>query len=156
VNALADRAVAAYLEDRFVVTYLKVGTFRIVDGQKQGGNVASYFCLPDGRVLHAIAGPVDAHTMLRETRWAVDMHKLAAFESGPDAERLRERIQSAHQERAQVDAVTWQLGDPQQRRRIKVHELLSRQPLAKAQDVFRTVFEDILGETVSNKPVDEN
>jgi hypothetical protein len=48
-----------------------VGTFRIVNGQKQGGNVASYFCTPDGRVLHLIAGPVDGDTLIREARWVV-------------------------------------------------------------------------------------
>ena len=44
----------------FVSSFQKVATFRIVaGGQKQGGNVASYFCAPDGRVLHIVAGPVD-------------------------------------------------------------------------------------------------
>ena len=36
--------------------FQKVGTFRISNGQKQGGNVASYFCTPDGQVLHLLAG----------------------------------------------------------------------------------------------------
>ena len=27
---------------------------------KNGGNVASYFCTPDGRVIHAVTGPVPA------------------------------------------------------------------------------------------------
>ena len=50
-----------YLNRHFVSAFQKVATFQIVNGaQKQGGNVASYFCTPEGRVLHAIAGPVDA------------------------------------------------------------------------------------------------
>ena len=52
MNALANPEVGKYLNEYFVSSFQKVGTFRIVNGQKQGGNVASYFCAPDGRVLH--------------------------------------------------------------------------------------------------------
>ena len=51
MNALANPQVGKYLNEYFVSSFQKVGTFRIVGGQKQGGNVASYFCAPDGRVL---------------------------------------------------------------------------------------------------------
>ncbi len=54
--------------DNFESTYQKVGTFRIVNGQKQGGNVASYFCLSDGTVIHAVAGPLNARQYLQELR----------------------------------------------------------------------------------------
>jgi hypothetical protein len=64
--------VGEFIRENFVSAFQKVATFRIVNGQKQGGNVASYFCAPDGRVLHAIAGPVDAGTFMREARWVVD------------------------------------------------------------------------------------
>ena len=37
-------------------SFQRVGTFRIVGKQKQGGNVATYFCAPDGRVLHSGSG----------------------------------------------------------------------------------------------------
>jgi len=63
VNALANAEVGRFLNEHFVSSFQKVATFKIVGGQKQGGNVASYFCAPDGRVLHAIAGPVDAATL---------------------------------------------------------------------------------------------
>ena len=72
MNALADPKVGKYLEENFVSSFQRVGTFRIVGKAKQGGNVASYFCAPDGRVLHAIAGPVDAATLLREAQWVVE------------------------------------------------------------------------------------
>ena len=65
MNALANPEVGAFLNKHFVSSFQKVATFQIVNGQKQGGNVASYFCAPDGRVLHCVAGPVDAGTMLR-------------------------------------------------------------------------------------------
>ena len=53
------------MADNFESTYQKVGTFRIVGGNKQGGNVASYFCLSDGTVVHAVAGPLDARRYLQ-------------------------------------------------------------------------------------------
>jgi hypothetical protein len=71
VNALANPEVGKYINEHFVSAFQKVGTFRIVNGQKQGGNVAAYFCAPDGRVLHVVAGPVNAPTMLREAKWVV-------------------------------------------------------------------------------------
>ena len=81
MNALANPEVGKYLDKHFVSAFQKVATFRIVNGQKQGGNVAGYFCAPDGRVLHTIAGPVDAATMLREAKWVVDSAKKAVEES---------------------------------------------------------------------------
>ena len=75
----------------------------IVNGQKQGGNVASYFCTPDGRVLDVVAGPVDAKALLSEARWAVEARKMALLESGSDDTRLRAFFQSAHAERKRHD-----------------------------------------------------
>jgi hypothetical protein len=73
--------VAEYLNEHFYSAYEKVGTFQIINGQKVGGNVASYFCLGDGSVLHAIAGPVDAKTFLKEARYAIDLRKNAISSS---------------------------------------------------------------------------
>jgi hypothetical protein len=81
VNALANPEVGRFIGTHFVASFQKVATFRIVNGQKQGGNVASYFCAPDGRVLHVVAGPVDAATMLREAKWVVESAKRAIEES---------------------------------------------------------------------------
>ena len=60
MNALTSPEVGKFINENFVSSFQKVATFQIVNGQKQGGNVAAYFCAPDGRVLHTIAGPVDA------------------------------------------------------------------------------------------------
>src|SRR5258707_516154 len=65
-----DEKVAEFVNEHFIATYLKVGTFQIVNGQKQGGNVVSYFCLGDGAVLHAVPGSVNARTFLSEARRA--------------------------------------------------------------------------------------
>ena len=44
MGALTDEKVGEYLNEHFVSSFQKVGTFRVVGAQKQGGNVASYFC----------------------------------------------------------------------------------------------------------------
>jgi hypothetical protein len=70
-----------------------------VNGAKQGGNVASYFCTPDGRVMHIVAGPVDGDTMVREARWVVDNWKLARLHGPADATRLAAYFRKAHGDR---------------------------------------------------------
>jgi hypothetical protein len=81
VNALASPEVGKYVNENFVSAFQKVATFRIVNGQKQGGNVATYFCAPDGRVLHVIPGPVNSAVFLREAKWVVDNAHKALEES---------------------------------------------------------------------------
>ena len=100
MNALANPEVGKYLNEYFVSSFQKVATFRIINGvQKQGGNVASYFCAPDGRVLHVIAGPVDAATMLREAKWVVETTKKAMAESKGDGATFKAYFRKAHAER---------------------------------------------------------
>lgn len=103
MSALANRQVGDFINKQFVSSYVKVGTFALVNGQKQGGNVASYFCLPDGTVLHAIAGPTDANTFLFEARWIVDVHNRAAFEGRDSPARYKKVVRDAHAERLQAD-----------------------------------------------------
>jgi hypothetical protein len=103
VGALADAKVGAYLEKYFVSSYQKVGTFRIVGKQKQGGNVATHFCAPDGRVLHTIAGPVNAATMLREAEWIVETAKKAIADSKGDGGKFKIMLRTAHAEKLRKD-----------------------------------------------------
>src|SRR5262249_16909729 len=116
VNALSNPEVGKYLNEYFVSSFQKVATFRIVGGQKQGGNVASYFCAPDGRVLHVVAGPVDAATLLREAKWVVESTKKAMTESKGDGTEFKALFRKWHAERLQqehglvVEPVTF---DPQ-------------------------------------------
>ena len=99
MNALANPEVGKYLNEYFVSSFQKVATFRIVGNQKQGGNVASYFCAPDGRVLHVIAGPVNAATMLREAKWVVETTKKAMKEAKGDGGKFKAIFRKAHAER---------------------------------------------------------
>jgi hypothetical protein len=175
VNALTNEKVGSYLNDHFVSSFQKVGTFRVVNGQKQGGNVASYFCLADGSILHVVTGPVNADTLLREARWVVENRKLAVTLSGGNYAKYRSFFRKAHTERLhreyRLDIDAQQLADEspvlplsgttfaalRQQRGVSsqalVHLLLSAFPLAKIDQAYRVVFESILGEKLSTLPV---
>ena len=228
MNALTNPEVGKFINENFVSAFQKVATFQIVNGQKQGGNVAAYFCAPDGRVLHTIAGPVDAATMLREAKWVVEGVKKAAEESKNSgtsfkalfrqwhAQRLREEYGlivepvtfDAPEAQDENDALTyrdpsgralvpvlppppiegpdvslhlarsadapaagagdaaatqaplalnavkdkagrsWQLGN-----QGRVHQLLAAHCMLKIEKLYGTVFENILGEKISTRPV---
>jgi hypothetical protein len=216
VNALANPEVGKYLNEHFVSSFQKVATFRIVNGQKQGGNVAAYFCAPDGRVLHAVAGPVDAQTMLREAKWVVENVRKALEESKKTGTQFKALFRQYHAQRLRqehglvVEPVTfdpqpsdensalsyrdpsgrplapvlppppiegpdvsfelaqetaarsagarpvadkggrrWQLGN-----QGRVHHLFAAHALVKIESVYGSIFEGILGEKVSTKPVE--
>jgi len=103
VNALANPEVGKFVNEYFVSSFQKVATFRIVGKQKQGGNVATYFCAPDGRVLHAIAGPVNAQQFLREARWVVDVTKKAMKEAKDDGGAFKAIFRKAHAEKLRAE-----------------------------------------------------
>jgi hypothetical protein len=159
VNALADSEVGRYFNASFVSTFQKVGTFTVAGGQKQGGNVATYFCTPDGRVLHAVAGPVQADKLLREARWAVETYKLARLDRPDDTSvEFRTLLWQAHADRLKREFGI-DLENPNTRARPnlgnqgRVHLLLAAAPAARLEQVYRLVFENILGEKVSTAPV---
>jgi hypothetical protein len=104
VNALANPEVGKYLNEYFVTSFQKVATFRIVGRQKQGGNVATYFCAPDGRVLHCIAGPVNAATMLREAKWVVENTKKAMKEAKGDGAAFKAYFRKAHADKLRAES----------------------------------------------------
>jgi hypothetical protein len=151
VNALSDARIADFLREHFVATHMKVGTFQIVGGRKVGGNVASYFCLPDGSVVHAVAGPSNGSAFLNEARWAWETRRSALtlstdLVSGQvDSARLRSEVKKAHQERYFAASVVTQ--------QTQVHWLLATRPLARIDEVYPTVWQEILREKLSGLPV---
>jgi hypothetical protein len=183
VNALNDADVGNYLNAHFVASYQKVGTFRIVNGQKQGGNVASYFCTSNGLVLHGVAGPVSADVLLREARWVVETLKLAELEKKTSVAGLKKVFGKAHAERLEseygyripqktqaqqfpgfpqfvnVNLQQFQMPNLNMRQlpvtspQGRVHLLLANNPLPPIEKIYRIVFENILGEKVSTNPV---
>ena len=174
MSALADAEVGTYLNRHFVSAFQKVGTFRINHGQKQGGNVASYFCTPEGRVLHAIAGPVDAAAFLREARWANETFQLAQVRRPAPAE-LRASFRSAHLERLKLehrltlpegrlaapgavsskalDDFLIQTGQLRLSNEAKVHLVLAAGAMPQLDEVYQVVFERILNQKVTTQPV---
>jgi hypothetical protein len=190
---LAKEEVGKFVNKHFVSSFQRVGSFRIVQGQKQGGNVATYFCSTDGRVLHAIAGPVDAKTFLEEATWVVDATKDALQESKADATRFKELMRKKHAERLEEKfgaRVTPVLKDQalqnletatayrdakgrplapilpvppiENQREVKkqlnnagkVNRLFAANAMMKIEDLYGAIFEGILGETVTTKPVE--
>jgi hypothetical protein len=153
---LTNAEAGKYLNGHFVATYQKVGTFTINGKQKQGGNVASYFCTPEGRVLHVLAGPVNADALLREARWVVETSKMAALESEA---RLKLFWRKAHAERLQQEHHVDLKGTsrpsrrPQLNNQGRVHLLLATAGLPRLEQVYKLVFEKILNEKVSTAPV---
>ena len=89
MNALANPEVGKLIEKHFVSSFQRVGTFRIVGQQKQGGNVATYFCAPDGRVLDRISVPGRRGVACvlggedRKTLFCVSMDPDRGSEAGP-------------------------------------------------------------------------
>ncbi len=169
MNALAKPDVGQYLNDHFDSAFQKVASFKIVNGQKQGGNVASYFCTPDGRVLDAVAGPVDGPTLLREARWVVETWNLAALDGKSGAD-LKAFFGKAHADRLlQEDGVASNVAPRPEytaedvaavldRGRGlnnvgRIHLLLATYPLAPIGKVYRPIFERLLNEPVSTTPV---
>ena len=224
MNALANPKVGKYVDENFCSAFQKVGTFRIVGKNKQGGNVATYFCAPDGRVLHVVAGPVDAATMLREAKWVVETVRAGIEKSKGDGGTFKAFMRQAHADRLRTehglvtepitydppeaqgenDALTYRdptgrplapklppppIDGPEVKFRAqvedaaraaqavptanglglvkdrkgggwalgndgRVHMLMAAHSMSKIETVYASVFEGILGETVSTRPVE--
>ena len=192
MNALANDKVGTLLNRYFVASFQRVGSFRINNGQKQGGNVAAYFCAPDGRVLHAVAGPVDANTLLAEAEWVIGKTKEALSASKGDGTKFKQLMRRYHAEHLQAkhgvrvtpvlrDQVGQDLAtalayrDAQGRRLApvlslppienpaavknplsndaQVHRLLAAHATMRIEGLYGAIFEGILGEKVTTKPV---
>jgi hypothetical protein len=177
VNALANPEVGKYLNEHFASSYQKVGTFTLAGGQKQGGNVASYFTTPAGSVLHVIAGPVNAQTLLREARWVVETWKLAQLQGADQTvAKFKQFLRKIHAERLREEhnvdlrrftlpsvasgpgtstmmmerTLNWRpnLDNPG-----RVHLLLACYPLVRIHEVYAVVFERILNQPLATGPV---
>jgi hypothetical protein len=162
--------VGEFVNENFVSTHQKVGTFAIVNGQKQGGNVACYFCRPDGTVVHAVAGPVKAEVLLAEARFAVELDKLAQLHGGKSTLKNKLTIAEEHQKRVKLEAKAARgefdvaalgLGFDdaffthfrQLSTQGKVSALLMYKPLARLEDFYPLVWEKVLKQAQNVAPV---
>jgi len=159
------------MNDNFISTYLKVGTFQIINGQKVGGNVASYFCLADGSVMHAVPGQVNADKLINEARWAYETRKSALtigtnLETGTvNMRTYSEQVRKAHTERYFADRggnvgmwgkqTVLPMKMPATSTQAQAHWLLARSPLIRLNDVYPTIWTQILREQLSTLPVDK-
>jgi hypothetical protein len=129
-----------------VAAHQQVGSFQVVNQfgalRKNGGNVASYFCTPDGRVIDAVAGPVGADKLLAEAKWAVDAYEKA----GPPSTGQAQALAKEHRQAAEELALSSSGGRGSSQR---IHQLLAEHPLPPLNDVYKDIFETILGQRVT-------
>lgn len=170
---MSHPAVGEYLNRHYVSAFQKIATFRKIGAAKLGGNVAGYFCMADGEVLHILPGPIDPHTFLREARWANETYGLAQLENPKAPDQLRAFFRKAHLDRLQQDyRVRVPVGRLPQQANVspravgelldqnaqlnpmgRVHLLMAVAPLARIEHVYQPVFEKILNEKISTNPV---
>jgi len=111
-GALANVELGTYLNTFFVSSFQRVPT------ANPGGAYVSYFCAPDGRVLHAVAGTVDAATMLAEATWTVEASKKAIDDSRATEVPFKALFRRAHADRLArnyglvVEPVTFDAPEP--------------------------------------------
>jgi hypothetical protein len=123
-----------------------VGSFEVVDEhgklQRNGGNVASYFCTPQGRVIDALTGPVPAEELLDEAHWAVTAFDEA--KAGGAAGDIPALLARAHRQ-----ACSQGKGRARTSKHAAIHELLASNPLPPVNAVYQEIFERILGQKVN-------
>lgn len=171
-RALADDDVGKYLNREFVSAFQKVSSARTGNERRDAGNVAAYFCQPSGRVLHAVAGPVDAETLLNEAKWTVDMHNRATQESAENPNRYYLMVRQAHLQALQKEMGGGNMNGPggpfvgpafnvnpaffprPPSNSARLHMLFVQQPLPSLGVVYKPVFMQILGEMIATLPAD--
>lgn len=136
----------AYFADHFVAAHQQVGSFSVVNQfgrlQKNGGNVASYFCTPDGRVVHAVAGPAPAKALLAEAQWAVEAYER----TGPSSPDQPQKMAAAHREAGEDLAL---LSSGRTTSSERIHQLLAARGMPPLNEVYREIFEQIVGQRVT-------
>lgn len=119
--------------------------------QKNGGNVGSYFCTPNGRLIHAVVGPVNAATLVAEANWAIAAYRPIAHE---DVAGQMQYLESAHhaaigqsvRHGEYAAALPQPVANANSR---QVHHYLAKHPLALLDSVYVPIFEKIVGEEIS-------
>ena len=109
---------------------------------KNGGNVVSYFCTPEGRVLHAVGGPVSGKKLLAEARWARD---LAADMQNNSGRSKADFVREAHKTAASPgQSHSWR--DSNRSSQAHVHRLLSQYAYMPMSQVESKLFRSLSGE----------
>ncbi len=187
MQALAKPEVGDFLSKNFVSVYDKVGTFQVnssTDGKtanRNGGNVAAFFCTPSGYVIHTAAGPRTSEAFLAEAKWAVSVYSqilsdrsLGVVQGRIDqVSRVTAALRSAHSSAYDLmnkpdqvlpgrelvlhappaDPKLKGLDDAGRKQRKQVHQLFKTHAFEPLAMIGPKVYKDILGEKVSNQEV---
>lgn len=157
-ECLRNKIVAKLLNDHFYCAGVSVSGQREVNGKKSGGNLASYICHDDTRVLNVIPGPVDAESFISELRWTLDHHSQIQLEAKTDTARFDEMWRKAH--RSQFLATVGQstptiVGMLSTLRRLnglpplaQAHGLLASRFPIKWSEIYQIVFLELLKESI--------
>jgi len=134
-----------------------VGAFRVIKERKtgaivakEGGNVALYFCTPEGQVLSAVAGAETARVVLEEAQRAVAIAAQAAALGGDRDEALRATAVRVHRGLLPRKAGRRPIASVSDH----VTRLLAASPAPALDGFARTVWEQVLGQTVSDAAVE--
>jgi hypothetical protein len=116
-SALTNRDLGDYLNQSFVSAFQRIP---VIGGPRTANAMVSYFCAPDGRVLHCVVGAVDAATLLREAKWVVDSAKKGIEESRTTETPFKVVFRKMHAERLRrewglaVEPVTFDAPEPKE------------------------------------------
>ncbi len=186
-QALAKPEVGDFLTKNFVAVHDKVGTFQVSsssDGKtanRNGGNVAAFFCTPSGYVIHAAAGPRTGEAFLAEAKWAVagysqilsDRSLGAAQANAEKIPRITAALRQAHSSAHDLlnkpdqtatgrelviheppsDPNLKGLDNAGRNQRKQVHKLFKTRAFEPLASIGPKVYTDILGEKVTTQDV---
>jgi len=163
-----------FLEANYVPAYQQVAEFRRIVSKglpdtKVGGNVVSYFCTPEGRVIHAAVGPVDPQVLYKEGKWAASRYAKIRHK---DFETQRKLLAIAHRRLYGQTKMRDQKLSESGRKVSKfshhgnsqvidgdsldthVHRILAKKPLPLVGEVYQEIFEYLGQESVSARAVE--
>lgn len=188
-QALAKPEVGDFLSKHFVAVHDKVGTFTVTVGpdgktpNRNGGNVAAFFCTPAGDVIHAVAGPRTGEAFLAEAQWATAVYaeirkQTTRMAPAERVVRSAAALKQAHAAALEVlkkpnvnapeamvslirhtpsaDAKLKGLENAGLKQREQVHGLLKTRAFEPLATIGPEVYTKILGETVTTDAVKLN
>lgn len=114
---------------------------------KNGGNVVTYFCTPEGRLIHAVGGPVNSTRLLSEARWAADTFAQMQLDK---RQSMVETLREAHQIASSTSSTRhinrgWEKSITSEQARV--HRLLQKYAYTPMAQVESTLFRSLSGES---------
>jgi hypothetical protein len=168
IGTFADPELGRYLNDQFVTAAVRVSSHPA----DRGGPVVSYFCRPDGAVLHAVVGPVGAREFRREAGFAVELYAKAAGRTDQELVAARHAVRDCQFDylpdgyRNSLSKAWLPRLDPPEPMSDRVLRLrggtpapqeqvtflIVAHPLAPVEDLHRVVWTKVLGQSATDPP----